>query len=299
MQAKRILLFGGTGQIGQALQNQPLPPEWCLGAPTRAQADLTEPAAIAKAIRDFMPDLIINAAALTDIDACERDPDLARKINFEAVANIAAHAAMHNAPLVQLSTDYVFDGNDGAVPYAADAPMNPINNYGESKMLGEEAARHALHWHVILRISLVFSSYGENILTKSLRQLDRQEPLTAVRDQVASPTCADATAAALVTISNAILGGKADGFGTFHLTGTLAVSRAEFAQAIIDAYTPYSGTAPALIPVNAADIVGRVPRPAYSVLDNTKIERVYGITPRDWRDDLAASFKAFMEKKHE
>ncbi|MDE1900945.1 MAG: dTDP-4-dehydrorhamnose reductase [Alphaproteobacteria bacterium] len=297
MVSKRVLLFGGDGQVGRAVRARVLPAGWELGVSTRAQCDLTRAGDIAKAIRDFAPDIVINAAAIADIDTCERDYALAMRVNFEAVAEMAAHCAEANAPLIQISTDYVFDGSEGERPYATDDAMNPLNTYGKSKLMGEEAARHGIHWHVILRTSSVFGAWGQNILTKTLHSIDTLDEFGAVTDQISCPTSADAVAEALVVMADAILGGKVDGFGTFHLCGAPPVSRYDFLQAMIDAYAPYTGRRTKLVPLRAADIAGRVPRPAYSVLDCGKIQRVYGIAQRPWREDLITAIKTYMENR--
>ncbi|OYV50980.1 MAG: hypothetical protein B7X10_00985, partial [Burkholderiales bacterium 21-58-4] len=213
-----------------------------------------------RALPTTKPDLVINSAAMCDSEACERDPHLAAEINFHAVAHIAGQCDTINAPLIQISTDYVFDGEKGE-PYLTDDPMNPINVYGQTKMMGEEAARHGLHWHVIVRTSLVFSAFGQNVLTRTLRQIDTQDEIQAVTDQKANPTSAEAVAEALMVIGGAILRGKGDGFGTFHICGEPAVTRYEFLQAIMQAYAPFTERRPKLTPISSADIPNRVPRP--------------------------------------
>jgi len=296
MVTTRVLIFGGNGQIGQALQNHPLPPDWQVGIYTHEQCDFLQPGAIGNAMRAFGPDLVINAAALTDIDLCEQEPDKAREINFHAVANIAGQCATLDAPLIHLSTDYVFDGTEGRL-YEPDDAMNPLNVYGQMKLLGEEAARHGTYWHVILRTSLVFSAFGNNVLTKTLHQLATQDEARAVADQFASPTSAMAVAEGIITIATAILNGKGNGFGTFHLCGEPAVTRFEFLQAIMEAYAPFTDRRPKLIPVLAADLKDRVPRPAYTPLNCDKTRDAYGILPRAWRDDLTIAVKQYIETR--
>ncbi len=297
MVTNRILLFGGTGQVGKALQKLALPDNWHMGVFTRPECDFMHPESIGKTIQDFGPDLVINAAAMTGIEACEKDQDKAQEINFHAVANIAAQCDTVAAPLIHLSTNYVFDGRDGNTPYCPDAAMNPLNVYGQTKMLGEEAVRHGMYWHVILRTSLIFSAEGENILTRTLRQIDTQNEVSAVLDQIASPTSAAAVAEAVVVVANAIMDGKGNGFGTFHVCGEPAVTRFDFLQAIMEAYAPLTDRRPKLTPVSAAEIPDRVPRPLYSALNGDKARNVYGIAPRPWREDLVKAIEDYAKER--
>jgi len=297
MSSYHILLFGGNGQVGRALQRRQIPASWELFAPTRAECDLMEPGAIGRTIQKFAPDLVINSAAMTDIDACENDRARATEVNFHAVANMAGQCDTINAPLIQISTDYVFDGRDGGIPYLPDDAMNPLNVYGQTKMLGEEAVRHGLYWHVIMRTSLVFSSIGENVLVKTLRQIDTQDEIQAVIDQKANPTSADAVGDALIAMGDAILKGKGNGFGTFHVCGEPAVTRFEFLQAIMEAYAPFTERRPKLMPVSSAEISNRVPRPPCSMLNNDKARDVYGIKPSQWREDLARAVSEYVEAR--
>jgi dTDP-4-dehydrorhamnose reductase len=295
----RILLFGGNGQIGTTLKHHTLPADWDLGVTTRETCDFLNPASIGKAIHDFAPDLVINAAAMTDIDACQKNPTQAQEVNFHAVAHIAGQCANADAPFIQISTDYVFDGTEGEHIYQPDDPMNPVNVYGQTKMLGEEAARHGLYWHVILRTSLIFSAFGNNVLTKTLHQMNTLDEIQAVTDQKANPTSADAVADALITITSAILAGKGNGFGTFHISSDPAVTRFEFLEAIMEAYAPYTDRRPKLVAVKSSDLVGRVPRPPITMLGMDKTRDVYAIHPRNWRDDLAKSIKEYVDKRSE
>ncbi|NTU77441.1 MAG: NAD(P)-dependent oxidoreductase, partial [Alphaproteobacteria bacterium] len=169
--APRLMLLGACGQVGQALRQTPLPFGWELGLYGHKDMDIARPAALREAVQRFRPDLIMNAAAFTKIDEAEQAPDKAIAVNFEAVAHLAAQCSALDIPLIHLSTDHVFDGRD-ETPYPPDFPMNPLNIYGQSKMMGEEAIRHELAWHVILRTSWVFSSFGNNVLTRLLQKID-------------------------------------------------------------------------------------------------------------------------------
>lgn len=297
MATKRIMLLGARGQIGQALQATALPADWDLAAYGRAECDILDHRAVQNALQNHKPDLIINAAAMTAVDKCETEEEQAMAANFEAPANLAAQCASLDVPLIHLSTDYVFDGKDGEIPYMPNSPMNPLSVYGYSKMMGEEAVRHELAWHAILRVSSVFSAFATNLLTKTLQSIDQRDELKIVTDQKSCPTPAQDIAKALVKMATTILTGRSDVFGTFHLCGADPVTRLEFVQGIMDAYTPYTSRRPKLLPALSSDFPGFAVRPSYSVLDCTRIREIYGVEQRPWRDGLMEAMVLLMQER--
>ncbi|MBV8060175.1 MAG: dTDP-4-dehydrorhamnose reductase [Alphaproteobacteria bacterium] len=284
---KRVLLIGGSGQVGQALRAEPLPENWVFAAPPRAECDLTDHAQVQASINNFKPDIIINTASMTNVDACEKDSDSAVAANFEGPANLAAQCCHRDIPLIHLSTDYVFDGADGSRPYTPDDPMNPLCHYANTKMMGEESIRHEMAWHVILRVASVYSTYGTNIFSKLLTAIETKDELRMVTDQVGSPTYAPDIAKALIRIVDAVMGGKFDAYGTFHFAGDTPMTRYQFAQDIMQAYAPHIQRLPKLFTAVSSDFPGFATRPAYSVLDSSKLERVYGIPASSWKKGLA------------
>ncbi len=290
MESQRILFFGGAGQVGRTFQcvaSSPFfPDEWNLVFSTRNECDITNPAALRNHIHDIHPRLIINAAGLTSVDEAERNPGVADAVNFHAVANMAAQCSSLDIPLIHLSTDYVFDGTQGR-PYREDDLMNPVNKYGASKMMGEEAVRHELPWHVILRVSSVFGPYRANIFTKLIEMIDAGKPLRMVTDIMSAPTPAVHIVEAIIVMVQALLNGKADGYGTFHLCGAPACSRFDFARAVFDAYGSFGGALPSLSPALQADFPTAAERPAYTIMACDKLESVYGIKQRAWSHGLA------------
>ena len=297
--SKRVMLFGAAGQVSQALRHEPLPEGWDLGLYTRAECDITSHGAVQSAMREFKPDLVINTAAMTAVDTCETQHDEAMAANFDAPANLASQCSALDIPLIHLSTDYVFDGKDGDIPYTTDAAMNPLSVYGHSKMMGEEAIRHGHPWHVILRVSSVFSAYGANLLPKMLQLLETRDELKIVTDQKGCPTAAPEIAKALLVMSDAILNGKSNGFGTFHLCGAGESTRFEFVEAILEAYLPYTTRRPVLKPALSSDFPGFAERPSYSVLDCSRILEVYGIAQKPWRDGLQDAMKQLMTERQQ
>ncbi len=293
----RLMLLGANGQIGQALCAQPLPPDWQLGAYGHAEVDITNHGAVQKAIRDFQPELIINAAAMTNVDQCEKDEDRAAAINFEGPANLAAQCSAIDIPMIHISTDYVFDGSEGEVPYQPNSEMNPLSVYGNTKMMGEEAVRHELAWHVILRISSVFSEFGMNLLTKTLKMIDEKDELKIVTDQKSCPTYAPDVTEAIIKMSQAILRGQHNSYGTFHLCGSSAVNRLEFVTDIMNAYASYTTRRPNILPALSSDFPGFAQRPPYSILGCGRIRDVYGIEQKPWRDGLARAMSFLMQDK--
>jgi dTDP-4-dehydrorhamnose reductase len=283
-----------AGQVGQALAAEPH--GWELTACARAELDITDPRATHKAMRDLKPDLIINAAAMTNVDACEKDRERAEAVNFRAPANLAAQCSVHDIPLIHLSTDYVFDGRDGGVPYTTEAQMNPLSVYADTKMMGEMAVRQELAWHIVLRVSSVFSAFGTNLLTKTVALLAKNDEVKIVSDQTSCPTYAPDLAKALIVLTDGILRGKHDGFGTFHYCGKPATTRLEFVQAIMEAYAPYTQKRPRILPALSSDFPGFAERPAYSVLDCAKIRAAYSIEQKPWREGLAEAVTSLHQQ---
>ncbi len=298
--ARRIMVLGAGGQVGQALRAEALPEDWHLASYFRADLDITDHAAVRNEMRRRPPDLVINAAGMTNVDAAERDPDAAIASNFHAVANLAAQCSALDVPLVHLSTDYVFDGKpcaDGELrPYRPDDPMNPINAYGQSKMMGEEAIRHDLAWHVILRISWVFSGFGNNSLKSLVNLMGKHDELRFVNDQTGCPTPASDVAAALVRISTAILNGKTDGFGTFHYCGSPQCSRFELAEMVAKIYNAATGRNVKIHPADSAEFSHLAPRPAHSALDCSGTAAAYGIAQPLWKDSLGKEVAACLRQ---
>lgn len=289
MSHQRIMIFGGPGQLGQAFryvwENAPVRPKWEIGLFGRQECDVTDPAELKTVIHNYKPDLIVNFAAITNVDLAEKNENIATQVNFHAAAQMAAHCSVLDIPMIQLSTDYVFDGTKDT-PYLPDDQMNPINVYGATKMMGEEAVRHELAWHVILRVSSVFSAFRRNILTNTIRLIEEQTELRMVTDVVAAPTPATHIVKAVIVIAQQLLGGKTNGYGTFHLCGVPACSRFELTQAIMEAYKPHADNRPNLLPVVSADFATSAKRPAYSVLNCDKIKEIYGIDQRPWQEGL-------------
>ena len=291
-----IMLLGAAGQVGQAIQAQPLPVGIKLQPITRQDVDLTNVAALRNAVQSLRPRLIINSAGLTNVDQAEREPELARAVNFEAVTNLASQCAALDIPLIHLSTDYVFDGETNQ-PYRPEDAMNPVNQYGASKLLGEEAVRQILPWHVILRVSSVFSAYGRNILTNLLNTLATQTDIRMVTDTRSNPTPATAIASTVLRIAAELINGKAGGYGTFHFCGQPDASRYDFAAAVLTAAKPYLPQQPQLHKALRADFPGGATRPAYSVMECSKLERIYGITQPDWQSALTPAIQQFYQTR--
>lgn len=293
-----IMIFGGGGQMGHALRHAAFPSDWDVSFYTRKECDLADPTAIRRAILTYKPTLIINAAALSNVDDCEKDEDLAHKINFHAPAQMAAHCSAMDIPMIHLSTDYVFDGKE-ETPYKENDAMNPLNYYGASKMMGEEALRHELPWHVILRVSSIFSAYQNNILIKAIDYIDKHDKLRFVTDIQSAPTPAPAIADAIVEIAKKLYNGKVDGYGTYHFCGKPSCSRYEFTQKVMEAYAPYTDKRPTIEPALREEFKTLAERPAYSLLDCAKIERVYGIKQPNWHDGLKEAIATLFDEKKE
>lgn len=281
--AARFLVTGAGGQLGADLLHVLA---GTAGAEvvglTRAELDVADQAAVEKAVVDARPDVVLNAAAYTAVDAAETDEATALAINGEGPANLARVCALHGGRLVHVSTDYVFAG-DATAPYPALAPTGPASAYGRTKLAGERAVLELLperSW--VVRTAWVYGAGGRNFVRTMARLEAQRDTVSVVDDQRGSPTWSRDLAAALVTLA-----GSAAPPGIYHATNSgdttwYGLARAVFAEL---------GADPDRVrPISTADYPVPAPRPAYSVLaDDTW--RAAGLPPlRPWVEALHAAF---------
>lgn len=271
-----MLVFGRSGQVARELA-QLAPDALYLG---RDQADLTDPEACAAAIRVHAPSAVINAAAHTAVDRAEEEEALATTINGLAPAAMAQACRDLGIPLVQISTDYVFDGA-GERAFSPDHPPAPLGAYGRSKLAGEDAVRRAGGVHAILRTSWVFSGHGTNFLRTMLRLGAERDSLRVVADQIGGPTPARAVAQACLTIAAALRDapGKT---GIYHFSGAPDTSWADFARAIM----AEAGLDCRIEDIPSSAYPTPAQRPLNSRLDCAGLAR-FGLTRPDWRAEMA------------
>jgi dTDP-4-dehydrorhamnose reductase len=275
----KILQFGATGQVAQAVAAA-AKDRVALTTLSRAEVELTDPAAIAAAIAAADCDLVLNCAAFTMVDKAEAEPDLAFAVNATAPGAMAAACAARDLPFVHLSTDSVFDGQTNR-PYVETDPAEPISVYGRSKLAGEQAVL-AHPRTAVLRVSWVFSRYGRNYVSFMLNLGRTREVLKVVADQFGTPTDGEALAAFLVETAPRWAGAEAGDpvFGLFHFANAGETSRHAFAKAAIDR-DPL--TRARLEPTTQAAFAEAAARPPRSPLDSGKLAATFGFTPEPWR----------------
>lgn len=281
-----ILITGANGQVGRELVAR-LQDRATILAAGRDTLDITDPAAVERTAAAFRPHVIINAAAYTAVDKAESDPAAAYAVNRDAVRHLAQAAAAHNAALLHLSTDYVFDGTLNR-PYRETDPANPQSIYGQSKLAGEQAAA-ACPRHIILRTAWVFGAHGRNFVKTMLRLGRERDSLGIVADQYGAPTAAADIAAALITIAERTQFHRFADWGIYHFSGSPHLSWYEFAKTIFQAAAAQNllPAVPQLKALATEDYPTPARRPANSRLDCTKIRETFGIAPSDWRAALA------------
>jgi dTDP-4-dehydrorhamnose reductase len=288
---RRIMLTGKNGQLGWELQRSLMP----LGrvvALGRADLDLAEPDSIRKTVRAVRPDVIVNAAAYTAVDKAEQEPDVAMAVNGVAPCVLAEEAKRVGAALVHYSTDYVFDG-DKSSPYTEDDAPNPLNVYGRTKLVGEQAIEAAGVPHLILRTSWVYGARGKNFLLTVLRLAEQRRQLRVVADQVGTPNWSRALAAATAQIlaqcysPRGTRAGFAENNSVYHLSGSAHTSWYGLARAILEEGLARSGcVTPEVIPIGSVEHPTAARRPKNSVLANGKIVNAFGLTIRHWHVDV-------------
>lgn len=268
----KILITGGDGQLACALRNHLLAHEFQITACSRAEIDITKLSSVKKAIDHYSPDILINTAAYTGVDKAEHEIEQAMGVNHLGAQNLAIACEKYQIPLIHLSTDYIFDGTK-TCSYLEDDKANPINIYGKSKWLGEQAVREQCEQHIILRVSGVFGEYGNNFLKTMLHLALKRKELCVVDDQITCQTYTGDIAGALYAIVK-----NPHHWGTYHYCSADSFSWHQFAMAIIEEAKKHRKFQVEKIQaITTAEYPAAVKRPAYSVLDCGRIKKDYEI----------------------
>ena len=302
----KVLLTGGTGQLGRCMQDR-CPDAWQLLVPSSQELNICDQTSVHAYIKQAWPQLIINAAAYNAVDQAELDPAAAMALNADGPRHLAQAAQQVGARLVHISTDYVFDGQ-AKQPYEEDVPTNPINTYGKSKRAGELAVLQSQPQAqaIVLRTSWLYSEYGSNFVKTMLRLAGRGKPVCVVNDQIGAPTYAGDLAQAIIQL---IRNPEVPG-GVYHYAGSTVLSWYGFAQHIFKA----ANLAPELIPittdeyfaaaaattakavVSAATLnsaLAIATRPSSSVLSCEKAAQ-YGVQPQPLQPSLGRVVKKIL-----
>jgi len=249
-------------------------------AVTKADLDITDAPAVHNVIRRARPDVIVNCAAYTKVDDAEANEHLATAINGSAVEFLAGAANDVDALLVQLSTDFVFDGSK-RTPYEVNDPTAPLSAYGRSKLIGEQAASLAQK-HVVLRTAWLFGVHGPNFIEAIRNQIRKgTNPLRVVHDQRGRPTYTPHLADAIVRVAR-LAHADADARGIIHYADSPECTWFDFAQGIVAS----AGADTTVIPVTSSEFPRPAVRPAYSVLSTERYERLTGVHSESWEEGL-------------
>lgn len=280
----RVLVTGREGQVARAIADLRLPDVHFAGRPL---LDLARPESIAATIEAVRPDIIVSAAAWTDVDAAEDAPGLAMAINATAPGLLGAAAARIGARVIHLSTDHVFDGS-GRRGWREEDPVSPVNAYGQSKALGEQALRAATPDHLILRTAWVYSPQGDNFVTRMLRLGRERQDIGVVADQHGCPTSAADIARALVVILAHWHSDPGHGLGmTCHFAGSGATSRAGLAREAFRRAARHGHATPRVRNLASRDYPCRAQRPANGRLNCDRFASLFGYRAPPWQDSLA------------
>lgn len=271
-----ILLTGGNGQLGTELQHLLNEQGQEFVATDVKELDITNAEATMEYIQKLQPTIIYHCAAYTAVDKAEEEgKELDEKINVDGTRNVALAAKAVDALLVYVSTDYVFDGKLKDGEYAVDAPTNPLNEYGRTKLLGEQAVGEILDKYYIIRTSWVFGQYGHNFVFTMQRLAETHPKLTVVNDQFGRPTWTR-TLAEFMTFAVE----KQAPYGVYHLSNDNSCSWYEFAKEIL------KDTAVDVQPVTSAEYPQKAVRPQYAVMDLSKTKAL-GFEIPTWEEALA------------
>lgn len=298
-----VLLLGANGQLGHQLSTELL----ALGpirTITRAQADLSDPLRLEKALKQvasvFVPHVIVNAAAYTAVDKAETDSAQAMAVNAQAVGVLAEFAQALGACLVHYSTDYVFDGS-GTRPWTENDSVAPLSVYGKTKYLGEQAVLKACKKHLVLRTSWVVGAHGGNFLKTMLRLAGERDSLRVVADQVGVPTPTHLLAKVTVSLLQAMQNAKDNDarWGVYHVVPSGETTWHGYAQHVVTGAltrgAKLQASANDVHPISTAEYPLPAPRPLNSRLNTEKLRTTFGITLPPWEEGVDAIIDELFE----
>lgn len=282
----RILQFGTTGQLATELLAQSGDFDVAITALPRAEADFSDPEACARRVREAQADLVVIAAAYTAVDLAESERELAQRVNATTPARIAEAANVAGVPVVYPSTDYVFDGTKGA-PYVESDPVAPANAYGETKMNGERAVLDTASRALVVRTSWVVSAHGKNFVKTMLRLAAEGRPVRVVEDQFGRPTAARDLARFILSQASRLAAAKIGDpiFGVVHFANAGEASWKTLADGVFE--LALGAAAPDVAGIPTAEYPTPARRPLRGTLDTGRLEQVFGVRPRPWREALA------------
>jgi dTDP-4-dehydrorhamnose reductase len=284
---RRIFVVGEHGQVAQALGRKCGMTGYTVRLSGRATADLRSQWAISAAISNFRPDLVVNAAAYTAVDKAEDDSTQAFVLNRDGARNVAVAAAAVGAPVVHLSTDYVYDGTKPS-PYIETDPTYPLGAYGASKLAGERAIAEIGGDYVVLRTSWVCSPDGNNFVKTMLRLASDHDELSVVDDQWGAPTFAADLAQAIVSIGEILLASnnRSGLTGLYHICSSGQTTWCRFARAIMKGSADRGGPSCSVRSITSGEYPTRARRPTNSRLDCSKLARAFGLCLPRWEASL-------------
>jgi len=273
-----IVIFGASGQLGQCLkrvvesegiESVYFPPE--------SEANILDNIALKNAFDKYKPAYIVNCAAYTAVDKAEDDAEMALKVNKTGVENLSRLCVEYNSTFIHISTDFVFKGDEPTPRTETDA-TKPVSVYGQTKLDGEQVIEEMLLQYFIIRTGWLYSEYGNNFVKSMLKLGSERNELKIIADQAGTPTYAIDLAACIMQIITS----KSTAYGVYHYSNEGITSWYDFAKAIFD----ISGTQVKTIPVKTSEYVTKAMRPAYSVMDKSKIKQQFGMEIPYWRDSL-------------
>ncbi len=295
MSEATILVIGANGQLARSLAMADAPDACTMVFAARPQTDLTRPQTLHAVLERCAPDLVINAAAYTQVDKAETEQTLAFAVNAEGPGVLARACASADIPFIHVSTDYVYDGAKGTPYDEADAPA-PVGVYGCSKLAGEDLIREAGGRHLILRTAWVHSPWGSNFVKTMLRLAAARDTLGVVADQQGCPTYAPHLADAIMGLSCHILNNTVpdDAWGVYCAAGSGETSWHGFASEIFAQSRKHGGPWAAAKPISTAEFPTPARRPANSRLNCDRLANAFGLRLPHWKEGAAACVKTIL-----
>jgi len=284
----KVLVTGSNGQLGSEIRRiSGLFPDIVFAFTDVDELDITDPLKVASYLATFKPKFLVNCAAYTAVDKAETDIEMATLLNATAVGILSKQSAEIGCKMIHVSTDYVFNGR-GPRPYKEDDPVDPQSAYGKTKLEGEVLCQKFNPESLIIRTSWLYSAFGNNFVKTMIRLGNERDELGVIADQIGSPTnAADLAAAVLTIISSVENGSKSFVPGIYHYSNEGVASWYDFTKAIFD----IAGINCSVKPIASEDYPSPVQRPAYSVMNKSKIKLIFGLQIPHWRDSLIAYFQ--------